>query len=82
MKKPYAKTAVRTLRAFYTVGELAQLAGVSKHRLLARLRVEGVRLSPEVQRRGVPFVVCLSQLKTAWPDLWDSLVEKARVEAA
>ena len=78
MRKPYTRPAVRTLRAFYTIGELAEMAGVSKYRLVVQLRAEGVQF--RTRRRGAPTVVCLSQIKKAWPDLWDSLIEKAVAE--
>lgn len=69
-----------TLKAVYTVGELAKMAGLSKRSLVSKLRSEGVRLrSP--QRRGCPQLVTLSQLRKAWPDLWDSLLQIQRLQA-
>ena len=62
------------LRAFYTVAELARMAGVSTKAMRRRLEAEGVELRPERPRRGQPRVVCLCQIKQAWPDLWDSMV--------
>lgn len=59
-------------RLYYTVGELAELAGVSKDRMRGLLRANEVPVGKSGQnaRRGVVFV---SALARALPDLMDSI---------
>lgn len=68
----------RSRQAFYTIGELSRLSGVSTRRVSKLLESNGVRLT----RTGVPMgprgqggqkrIVFLSELERAMPDLVDS----------
>lgn len=65
------------VKAIYTVPELAEMAGVSRWQMRAVLVGNDVPLRPVgvgKERRRV--VVLLADLKTAFPELWSSLVER------
>jgi len=57
------------IRPFYTLGELARLCGISRKKLKRALRSRGVRL----ERSGRLWLVLLTDLRTDWPEFWQSL---------
>lgn len=62
----------RTMRAVYTVPELATLAGISRWRMGRLLATNGVRF----RRIGFRRTVLLSDLRLAFPELWDSILDR------
>lgn len=67
-----------SLKAVYGVAELARMAGVHRNTMTRLLRSNGV---PLVGESGHKKHVLLIELKTAFPGLWASMVEKCRLEA-
>ena len=57
----------------YTVGEIAELAGISRFRTLMLLKTNGI--TPK--RSGTKFIVTLYQLRNGFPELWYSIKERA-----
>lgn len=72
MSKP-----VETVKAFYTVAELAAIAGLSKKTVLRMLRVNGVRTFPANPTRGHTIHVSFKALMEGMPDL---LLSRAAIE--
>lgn len=67
-----------TLKATYTVAELARLAGYDDPRRMARLlRASGVPIRSRTQGRSGE--VTLSDVRRADPALWDSILERAAI---
>jgi hypothetical protein len=58
-------------KATYKVGELAELAGLSRHVVRRLLRKNAVTMIPNGRTPLVP----LSGLRSALPILWDSIAE-------
>jgi hypothetical protein len=70
---------VTDLRAAYSLGQLARMAGMDRrtlNRLLESNRVKMVR-----NRRGHRWV-CLSALREQWPDFWTSVLDRTAVVQA
>jgi hypothetical protein len=68
------------LQAIYTVAELARISGIPSKRLARLLRASGIPLRPAGEgKQRVHLVVTLSDLRTAFPSLWDSIVERQGV---
>jgi hypothetical protein len=64
------KAARRTpVKAVYKIPELAELAGVDRHMMRRLLDRNGVTL----ERIGTDFIVYLSHIRVAMPDLYDSI---------
>lgn len=63
-------------RAFYSVPELARLAGVHKEKMRRLL----VAANVTVQRQGRATVVFASDLRESAPVLWDSLATKMALQ--
>jgi excisionase family DNA binding protein len=63
-------------KAVYTIGELAKLTGLSRYKTLRMVEKAGVK----VHRSGKIFVVFLSELQAAFPELWRSLALRNAVE--
>ena len=66
------------MQAVYTLGELSRMAGVNKRRMATALIAEGVRIRSHGARHARR--ICLEQLQSAWPELWDSILLKLSVE--
>lgn len=65
------------LKATYSVPELAEMAGITRHEMLRVLRSNGVPLA----RNGRKIVVFLSAFKRAMPDLWESILDVVSLRA-
>ena len=70
------------LKVFYTVGELAQLAGLSKRTILRMLRANDVAFYPARPRSGQTVRVSFQALAKAMPDLLGSSELLGRVKDA
>jgi hypothetical protein len=67
------------LKASYTIGDLASLAGMTARQVRALLNSNGVRLTLTGEgRKRRHRVVLLSELKESFPEFWASCVERAR----
>ncbi len=60
------------LKTIYRVSELAALAGVSRRAMLSLLAGHGI--TPLRQGRGKPKYVTISELRSAMPELWESML--------
>lgn len=61
------------LKSVYKISELAQMAGISRHRMRRLLDSGGVQLA----NCGSDKVVLLAALREAMPLLWESLLDRA-----
>jgi len=64
------------LKAAYSIPELAEMAGMPRGKVRRMLDSNGVQL----RRNGRVYVVFLSALRRALPDLWDSIQDRAIAE--
>jgi hypothetical protein len=60
------------LRAIYTLGQLAQMAGISAWRVARTLESNGVL----IRRSGRTRVVALGDLRRGLPWLWEGILER------
>lgn len=60
-------------RVYWTVGELAKMAGVSPYRMRGLLKSNDVPIGKHGQKFARPGVVLKSTLEAAFPDLVDSI---------
>ena len=70
--------APNNLRALYSLSQVANLLGVSPGAVRARARRGQIRVFQHGPR-GKRFVL-LSDLRGAYPDLWDALLVKVELE--
>lgn len=63
------------LKAVYTLGELAHLAGISRWRMTRELEATGVT----IHRRGRWRIVYLGALRRGNPELWDGILYRKRL---
>lgn len=64
------------LQLDYTITELAALTGQSRYQCVKLLTENGVKMHKRGARKRV---VMLSQIRQAFPDFWDSLIERIRM---
>jgi hypothetical protein len=70
--------STRTLKAAYGIPELAEMGGMRPDQVRRLLVSNGVKLS----KNGRIYVVFLSELKRALPDLWESILDRLEVVKA
>lgn len=65
------------LQLAYTITELAELTGESRYRVRKLLAQNGVKMHKSGVRKRV---VMLSHIRQAFPEFWDSLIERLRMD--
>ena len=65
------------MKIMYTISELAAMSGETRWKLGRLLKANKVTLYPTGE--GRKKVIMLTQLRKAFPDLWDSIQERARL---
>ena len=65
------------LQIAYTLPELAQLTGWSVYRCESLLREQGIKLHKQGKKKRV---VMLSEIRKSFPEFWDSLLDKIRMD--
>ena len=66
------------LAVFFSLGDLAELAGMSKKRFRLILESAGVKLT----RSGRYLLVCRVELREAMPQVYEALLQRVRGRAA
>ena len=61
-----------SVKSVYSVAQLARLAGISTRRMARLLKRVGLLEGPA--EPGLSPTISVTQLRRAWPDLWDSIV--------
>jgi hypothetical protein len=64
-------------QAIYSIAELAHVSGIPSKRLARLLRNSGIPLRPAGEgKQRIHLAVTLSDLRTAFPSLWDSIIAR------